>query len=148
VLSLGLAVYVAHPKIGISPQTSSSGHEMPFLIKNDGTFALLDVSSACLLDEIRYENNVVETREVIALGRSAEVLGRDEAMTIACTGFTRDLPIERAAVTIFIEFSARFWPKHLMLQQTFEGARARSSVFHWWPSVRKARESRQTASLG
>jgi hypothetical protein len=83
---------------------------------------------------------MVEARDTIALGRGAAVLGHGEATTIACRGFSRDLPIERADVTISIEFSARFWPKPLVVQQQFVGARSRSGVFHWWPSARKARE--------
>jgi hypothetical protein len=106
----------------------------------------LDVTAACLLDEVRYEDHVIETGDSIALARGAAVLAHGEATTIACTGFTRDLPIERADVTISIAFSAQFWPKHhLLLEQKFAGARSRSGTFHWWPSARKVRKQTSTA---
>jgi hypothetical protein len=147
VFPLVLTVYVAHPRIEILPEASLSGSsQVQFLIKNDGRFALLDVTAACLLDEVRYEDHVIETGDSIALARGAAVLAHGEATTIACTGFTRDLPIERADVTISIAFSAPFWPKHhLLLEQKFAGARSRSGTFHWWPSARKVRKQTSTA---
>jgi P pilus assembly chaperone PapD len=46
VISLAIAVYVAHPKIEISPQSAileNGRREAPFRVKNDGVFALFDV---------------------------------------------------------------------------------------------------------
>jgi len=136
VISLAIAVYVAHPKIEISPQSAileNGRREAPFRVKNDGVFALFDVASACLLEDVRYEDNVVADRDTMVLGRDAEVLRRGEATTIACRGFTPNPSVVEANVTVSVDFSANLWPKHLTMVRRFAAVRGRDGVLQWWP---------------
>jgi len=139
VLGLVLAIYVAHPQIKIAPGASSPANGViPFDIKNDGALSLFGVTATCLLDEVRYEDNVVERHDTITQGRGPVALDREGAMTIACGGFTRDVPIERADMTLSVEFSTRFWPRQLKMQQRFVVARS-DGTFRWWLSVPETR---------
>jgi hypothetical protein len=131
-------IYVAQPKVTISPLGAPSGNEeeTPFSITNDGPVAITNVSVECAVARIvvggvEHRDNLVGPLLVPSLG-----VGRQ----VTFPGCTRAFgeysgkvaSITRAEIAIFVSFSTWLPPWKHRTAQSFVAVRGQDNVLRWY----------------